>query len=151
MEGKVQTIDGVDVDISRADRSAATATRRARSDIVEAVREALDKAGCQVKPLRDWLARSIMGGPERAPHTPHAPRAPAEPSRSASVQSDQTKRRTLQIGTGRASPFSVSGPRFSASMMVSTADATRAEIRICPPSASPQSRAARFVTLPIAP
>src|SRR5512145_2146781 len=59
--------------------------------------------------------------------------------------------RTLQVGTGRASPLNVTGPTSSASIMSSTAAATLAEIRICPPRASPQSRAARFVTVPIAP
>ncbi len=61
------------------------------------------------------------------------------------------KPRTLQTGTGRASPFSVTGPTSAASMMLSTAPATRAEIKICPLAASAHSRAARFVTVPIAP
>ena len=59
--------------------------------------------------------------------------------------------RTLQVGTGRASPLSASAPTSSASIMSSPAAATRAETRIWPPPASPHSRAARFVTVPIAP
>ncbi len=53
-EGKVRTIDGVDVDISVQTICCHGDTPGAEK-IVRAVREALDRAGCAVKPLRDWL------------------------------------------------------------------------------------------------
>jgi UPF0271 protein len=53
-EGKVRTIDGVDVDISVQTICCHGDTPGAER-IVRAVREALEKAGCQVRPLRDWL------------------------------------------------------------------------------------------------
>ena len=53
-EGKVRTIDGVDIDISVQTICCHGDTPGAER-IVRAVREALEKAGCQVKPLRDWL------------------------------------------------------------------------------------------------
>ncbi len=56
MEGKVRTIDGVEVDISVQSICCHGDTPGAER-IVRAVREALEKAGCQVKPLREWLPR----------------------------------------------------------------------------------------------
>ncbi len=53
-EGKVRTIDGVEVDISVQTICCHGDTPGAEK-IVRAVREALDRAGCAVKPLRDWL------------------------------------------------------------------------------------------------
>jgi UPF0271 protein len=53
-EGKVRTIDGVEVDISVQTICCHGDTPGAER-IVRAVREGLEKAGCQVKPLRDWL------------------------------------------------------------------------------------------------
>src|SRR5262249_32643862 len=55
---------------------------------------------------------------------------------------------TLNAGTGLSSPLRARGPTSSTSTSPSTAVATRAETRICPPLASPQRRAARFVTVP---
>jgi 5-oxoprolinase (ATP-hydrolysing) subunit A len=57
MEGKVRTIDGVTVDISVQTICCHGDTPGAPK-IVRAVREALEKAGCQVKPLRDWLPKA---------------------------------------------------------------------------------------------
>jgi UPF0271 protein len=54
MEGKVRTIDGVEVDIAVQTICCHGDTPGAER-IVRAVREALEKAGCQVRPLRDWL------------------------------------------------------------------------------------------------
>jgi UPF0271 protein len=54
MEGKVRTIDGVDVDISVQTICCHGDTPGAQT-IVRTVRAALEKAGCVVKPLRDWL------------------------------------------------------------------------------------------------
>jgi UPF0271 protein len=54
MQGKVTTIDGVDVDISVQTICCHGDTPGAQK-IVRAVREALEKAGCRVKPLREWL------------------------------------------------------------------------------------------------
>jgi UPF0271 protein len=56
-EGKVKTIDGVDVEISVQTICCHGDTPGAQH-IVRTVREALDKAGCQVKPLRDWLPKA---------------------------------------------------------------------------------------------
>jgi len=56
LEGKVRTIDGADVDISVQTICCHGDTPGAQH-IVRAVREALDRAGCQVEPLRDWLPR----------------------------------------------------------------------------------------------
>ncbi len=53
-EGKARTMDGVDIDISVQTICCHGDTPGAER-IVRAVREALEKAGCQVKPLRDWL------------------------------------------------------------------------------------------------
>jgi 5-oxoprolinase (ATP-hydrolysing) subunit A len=57
MEGKVRTIDGVDVDISVQTICCHGDTPGAPK-IVRTVREALEKAGCAVKPLRDWLPKA---------------------------------------------------------------------------------------------
>jgi UPF0271 protein len=54
MHGKVRTMDGVDIDISVQTICCHGDTPGAER-IVRAVREALERAGCQVKPLRDWL------------------------------------------------------------------------------------------------
>jgi UPF0271 protein len=54
IEGKVKTIDGVEVDIS-AQTICCHGDTPGSEGIVRAVREALEKAGCQVKPLREWL------------------------------------------------------------------------------------------------
>jgi UPF0271 protein len=54
VERKVRTIDGVDVDIAVQSICCHGDTPGAPA-IVRAVREALEKAGCQVKPLRQWL------------------------------------------------------------------------------------------------
>jgi UPF0271 protein len=53
-EGKVRTIDGVEVDIQVQSICCHGDTPGAET-IVRTVREALEKAGCQVRPLRDWL------------------------------------------------------------------------------------------------
>jgi 5-oxoprolinase (ATP-hydrolysing) subunit A len=57
LEGKVKTIEGVDVDISVQTICCHGDTPGAQN-IVRKVRDALDKAGCQVKPLRDWLPKA---------------------------------------------------------------------------------------------
>jgi 5-oxoprolinase (ATP-hydrolysing) subunit A len=57
MEGKVRTIDGVEIDIAVQTICCHGDTPGAQH-IVRAVREALDRAGCQVKPLRDWLPKA---------------------------------------------------------------------------------------------
>jgi UPF0271 protein len=57
MEGKVRTIDGVEIDIAVQTICCHGDTPGAQN-IVRAVREALDRAGCQVKPLRDWLPKA---------------------------------------------------------------------------------------------
>ena len=57
MEGKVRTIDGVDVDIV-AQTICCHGDTPGAQNIVRAVREALDRAGCKVKPLRDWLPKA---------------------------------------------------------------------------------------------
>jgi UPF0271 protein len=54
IEGKVRTMDGLDVDISVQTICCHGDTPGAEK-IVRTVREALEKAGCQVKPLREWL------------------------------------------------------------------------------------------------
>jgi UPF0271 protein len=54
MEGKVKTIDGLEIDINVQTICCHGDTPGA-SKIVRTVREALERAGCQVKPLRDWL------------------------------------------------------------------------------------------------
>ncbi len=56
-EGKVTTIDGVEIDISVQTICCHGDTPGAER-IVPTVREALEKAGCQVKPLREWLPRA---------------------------------------------------------------------------------------------
>lgn len=57
IEGKVRTIDGVDVDISVQTLCCHGDTPGAPT-IVRTVREALEKAGCTVKPLRDFLPKA---------------------------------------------------------------------------------------------
>jgi UPF0271 protein len=54
MHGTVRTIDGVDIDVSVQTICCHGDTPGAEN-IVRSVREALEKAGCQIKPLRDWL------------------------------------------------------------------------------------------------
>ncbi|OLC17456.1 MAG: hypothetical protein AUH29_01875 [Candidatus Rokubacteria bacterium 13_1_40CM_69_27] len=54
MEGKVRTIDGVEIDIA-VQTICCHGDTPGSDRIVRTVREALEKAGCQVKPLRDWL------------------------------------------------------------------------------------------------
>ncbi|HEY7253171.1 MAG TPA: 5-oxoprolinase subunit PxpA [Methylomirabilota bacterium] len=54
MHGTVRTIDGVDIDVSVQTICCHGDTPGAER-IVRSVREALEKAGCQIKPLRDWL------------------------------------------------------------------------------------------------
>jgi UPF0271 protein len=53
-EGKVRTIDGVDIDLSIQTICCHGDTPGAER-IVRAVREGLEGAGIQVRPLRDWL------------------------------------------------------------------------------------------------
>ncbi len=53
-EGKVVTLDGVEIDISVQTICCHGDTPGAQN-IVRAVREALEKAGCQVRSLREWL------------------------------------------------------------------------------------------------
>lgn len=57
MEGKVRTIDGIEIDISVQTICCHGDTPGAQN-IVRTVREALDKAGCRVKPLREWLPKA---------------------------------------------------------------------------------------------
>ena len=57
MESKVRTIDGVEIDISVQTICCHGDTPGAQN-IVRAVREALDRAGCLVKPLRDGLPKA---------------------------------------------------------------------------------------------
>jgi UPF0271 protein len=57
MESKVRTIDGVEIDISVQTICCHGDTPGAQN-IFRAVREALDRAGCQVKPLREWLPKA---------------------------------------------------------------------------------------------
>ncbi len=56
-EGRVRTLDGVDIDISVQTICCHGDTPGAQH-IVRAVREGLEKAGCQVKPLGQWLPAS---------------------------------------------------------------------------------------------
>ena len=57
---------------------------------------------------------------------------------------------TLNAGIGCANPLRVSGPRASREASWSTAAARLCEMRIWSDRASPQSRAARLVTVPMA-
>lgn len=57
MDGKVRTLDGVEIDIAVQTICCHGDTPGAER-IVRAVREGLEKAGCRVKPLRDWLPRA---------------------------------------------------------------------------------------------
>jgi len=54
VEGKVRTIDGVEIDVSVQTICCHGDTPGAEK-IVRAVREALEKAGVEVRPLREWL------------------------------------------------------------------------------------------------
>ena len=54
VEGKVRTMDGVEIAIS-VQTICCHGDTPGSDTIVRAVREALEKAGCRVKPLRDWL------------------------------------------------------------------------------------------------
>jgi UPF0271 protein len=54
IEGKVRAIDGIDVPISVQSIACHSDTQDSEK-IVKAVRAALEKAGCQIKPLRDWF------------------------------------------------------------------------------------------------
>ena len=56
-EGKVRTIDGVDIDVS-VETICCHGDTPGSQHIVRAVREALEKTGCRVKPLREWLPQS---------------------------------------------------------------------------------------------
>jgi UPF0271 protein len=53
-EGKVRTLDGVEIDISVQTICCHGDTPGAER-IIPAVREALEKAGIQVRPLREWV------------------------------------------------------------------------------------------------
>jgi UPF0271 protein len=55
-ENKVTTIDGVEIDIS-VQSICCHGDTPGSDTIVRTVREALEKAGCVVKPLREWLPR----------------------------------------------------------------------------------------------
>lgn len=57
MQGKVRTMDGPEIDISVQTICCHGDTPGAEK-IVRAVREAMEKAGCQVRPLREWLPRA---------------------------------------------------------------------------------------------
>jgi UPF0271 protein len=57
MEGKVTTIDGVEIDIAVQTMCCHGDTPGAEHN-VRAVREALERAGCVVKPLAAWLPRA---------------------------------------------------------------------------------------------
>jgi UPF0271 protein len=54
LDGKVHTVDSVEIDISVQTICCHGDTPGAER-IVRAVREALEKAGVQVRPLREWL------------------------------------------------------------------------------------------------
>jgi 5-oxoprolinase (ATP-hydrolysing) subunit A len=56
-ESKVVTLDGVEIDIAVQSICCHGDTPGAET-IVRTVREALEKAGVQVKPLREWLPRA---------------------------------------------------------------------------------------------
>src|SRR5436309_7667803 len=57
MEGKVSTLDGVEIDISVQTICCHGDTPGA-SKIVRAARAGLHKAGCRVRPLREWLPKA---------------------------------------------------------------------------------------------
>src|SRR2546426_11051746 len=73
MAGKVRTLDGVEIDISVQTICCHGDTPGAQK-IVRMVREALDKAGCRVRPLREWLPKALpcraSGAPRRRPVRP---------------------------------------------------------------------------------
>ena len=52
-EGKVRSLDGIDINISVQSIACHSDTPDSEK-IVKAVRTALEEAGCQIKPLRDW-------------------------------------------------------------------------------------------------
>lgn len=56
-EGKVRTIDGQTIAIS-AQTICCHGDTPGAPNIVRAVREALEKAGCRVRPLREWLPKA---------------------------------------------------------------------------------------------
>ena len=85
-------------------------------------------------------------GPARIPEAIAATKALRSMSRLHSL-----RRTTLKAFTGRWKPFRVSSPTASTSAISSTPPATRWASRICPGLASPQSREARLVTVPMAP
>jgi UPF0271 protein len=57
VEGKVRTMDGVEIDIS-VQTICCHGDTPGSERIVRAVREALEKTGCQVRRLRDWLPKA---------------------------------------------------------------------------------------------
>jgi UPF0271 protein len=57
VEGKVRTMDGVEIDIS-VQTICCHGDTPGSERIVRAVREALEEAGCQVRRLRDWLPKA---------------------------------------------------------------------------------------------
>ena len=57
VEGRVRMLDGVEIDISVQTICCHGDTPGAQK-IVRMVREALDKAGCRVRPLREWLPKA---------------------------------------------------------------------------------------------
>src|SRR5216110_426677 len=67
VEGKVRTLDSIEVDISVQTICCHGDTPGAQK-IVRTVREALEKAGCRVRPLREWLPKA-RPGPSRGPMT----------------------------------------------------------------------------------
>jgi UPF0271 protein len=56
-QGKVRTLDGVEIDV-RAQTICCHGDTPGAERIARAVREALEKAGCRVRPLREWLPRA---------------------------------------------------------------------------------------------
>ena len=86
-----------------------------------------------------------VGAPTCSPLRRPLPRGPS-PGREHS--SYARRRSTLKTGTGRRNPLRATSPSGSTSS--SSAVSTRWATRICPGRASPQSRAARLVTVPSA-
>src|SRR5262249_36128623 len=99
----------------------------------------------------------LHGGSQRTPTglvISNAPRGGAHPAVAASAGGpgpSYWSPSRLKTGTGLRNPLSGSAPTGSAEIRRSTAPRTRPEIRIWPGFASPQSRKARLVTVPIAP
>ena len=56
VEGKVRTIDGADIEL-RVQTICCHGDTPGAARIVRAVRSELERAGCHLKPLRDWLPR----------------------------------------------------------------------------------------------